>query len=141
MAMHLDKNTNGRAVQPPSPMPSDELSSESSDTPTTRAATNLLCYLAVSELAAVVLHDTPSTDAHLVESARIWLASRSLDAGWLERVTFARKARRIARQLHGAQTWSAAQLQPANLFIDATTTNPADPVVAEVWRACVDATA
>lgn len=138
MAMHLDKNTHGRAVQPPSPMPSDELSSKlSSNTPTT----NLLCYLAVSELAAVVLHDTPSTDAHLVESARIWLASRSLDAGWLERVTFARKARRIARQLHGAQTWSAAQLQPANLFIDATTTNPADPVVAEVWRACVDATA
>ncbi|MGH8778179.1 hypothetical protein [Paraburkholderia sp.] len=125
MTIHIDESTNERT----------------DDALTTHAIANLLCYLAVSELAAAVLHDTPSTDAHRVESARIWLARRSLDAGWLERVTLARKARRIARQLHGAQTWSAAQLQPANLFIDATTANPADPIVAQVWRACVDATA
>ncbi|MEQ5842692.1 hypothetical protein N0A02_24885 [Paraburkholderia acidicola] len=101
----------------------------------------LLCYLAVSELAAVVLHDAPSTDTQLVESARIWLARHALDAGWLERVTFARKARRIAKRFAVGQTWSAAQLQPSNLFLDATTTNPADPVVAQVWRACSDADA
>lgn len=116
----------------PGTLPSaDELSAHS--------AAALLCYLAVSELAAVVCHDAPSTDAQLVESARIWLARHALDAGWLERVTFARKARRIAKRFAVEQTWSAAQLQPSNLFLDVTTTNPADPVVAQVWRACADA--
>jgi hypothetical protein len=100
----------------------------------------LHCYLAVNELAAFALQGEWLPTASLVESARIWLAKNTLTASWLDRVTIARRAHRIARDLITLESASNAPTQPERLFTDAMSVNYADAVVAKVWLRCLEAT-
>lgn len=100
----------------------------------------LLCYLAVNELATFALQGEWLPTANLVESARIWLAKNTLIASWLDRVTIARKAHGIARDLISLESASNAPIQPERLFTDAMSANYADALVAKVWLRCLEAT-
>ncbi|RKE25212.1 hypothetical protein B0G76_6736 [Paraburkholderia sp. BL23I1N1] len=102
-------------------------------------AAALLCYLAVCELAVMALQGASLTTADLVESSRIWLARNCLSAGWLERVTLAQRAGDVVKQVVHQGRISPEKLIPQRMFVDATTVNYEDPLVARVWKASLDA--
>ena len=98
----------------------------------------LVCYLAVSELATFGLQGEWLSTANLVESASIWLARNDLATSWLDRVSIARMTHKISKGVAGAENLVSAPIQAERLFIDAMLVNFADPLVAKVWRTCLE---
>lgn len=62
----------------------------------------LLCYLVVGQLIAINHAGTWLKTSHLVESARIWLASNGAACDWMERATLAQMSAELAPSLLSA---------------------------------------
>jgi hypothetical protein len=104
----------------------------------------LRCYLAVSDLAACQSQGAWLSVDNRIESSRTWLATHACVATWLERAAIAAEAHAIAQDIaqeiahHGLVDEGPESGNP--LFTAQMTLNFASPLVARVWRKCIDVT-
>jgi hypothetical protein len=108
----------------------------------------LRCYLAVSDLAACQSRGAWLSVDNRIESSRTWLATHACVATGLERAAIAAEAHAIAQDIaqdiaqeiaHAGFVNEGPESGPP-LFTAQMTLNFASPLVARVWRKCIDVT-
>jgi hypothetical protein len=99
------------------------------------ARAELLCYLVVGQLVAHARAGEWLRTGHLVESARIWLASNGANCDWHERVTLSRASAELAPAFLSVPLLRDDG-QLARLFTDGWRLDYRSPVVREIHDAC-----
>ncbi|WP_434112403.1 hypothetical protein [Paraburkholderia caffeinilytica] len=103
--------------------------------------TELLCFLALSEIFAFCSRGAWLQIDHLVESTRIWLRRHDHHAEWHERIQLSRMAADLARQLVDAGDIVHGQRDAYWFFTSDMQINFASPRVIAVYAQCVNALA
>jgi hypothetical protein len=98
------------------------------------ACAELLCYLVVGQLVAMARSGNWLQTDHLVESARIWMASNGAHCDWLQRARLAQESVELALLFSPEFQDSAALMQ---LFSDAGRLDYRSLAVQHLHRICV----
>lgn len=95
----------------------------------------LLCYLVVSQIVALVLTEEWMRPEHLVESIRIWLNGSRAQAHWSERIYLGTLSEKVAADFTD-RTRLPARIELTALFADFWQLDYRSPVVREIHAAC-----
>jgi hypothetical protein len=99
------------------------------------ASTELLCYLVVSQLAAVTLTGEWMRTDHLVESIRTWLGANGAQAHWSERVCLGALSEKVAADFSDQPPLKDSAAL-ARLFVDCRYLDYRSPLVRGIHAAC-----
>ncbi|CAG4888073.1 hypothetical protein [Paraburkholderia saeva] len=101
------------------------------------AKVQLLCYLVVGEIVAIVRTGECLRTDHLVESARIWMQATGVKCDWQDRLELAQLAAKLApRALATFNLTSEGSI--VELFSGGWTLDYRKPVVREINQFCAN---
>ncbi|VVD32638.1 hypothetical protein [Paraburkholderia dioscoreae] len=102
-----------------------------------QARTELLAYLVASQLVLRQRTGHWLRPEQLVESTRLWLRLNGRRADWLQRVTLACRAQRLAEQLERSSRETCDARSLARMFFGGVRLDLGSRAVMEIFVACV----